>query len=261
MKPTWLNILRLAYSTSRDKSLGQRAEVLTKLIGSQTPVSRITNSTVSTIVKELKARELSDSTINRYLSIISRVSKVYQRGYNPSYTLFIPWQHEGPGRFEWLKREDEPKLISYLTNKGQNELVLVVQVLISTGMRLGELLTLEPDQVENRWIRLWQTKTDRPRSIPIQEDTAERLRALIVQGLPKAHTIRRGLRDALRACGIRANITPHSLRHTTATRLIQSGVNVMVAQKFLGHNSVRTTQRYVHIEDRDLTDALERMRS
>jgi integrase len=259
MKPTWNNILRLAYFGSKDKALGQRAEVLTSIIGARTPISCIKNQTVIDIMNVLKARGISDSTVNRYLSIISKVVSLYRRNYNATFTLHIPWQREGSGRFEWLRSEDEDILLTHLRSTGNNDLAIVVRVLTITGMRLGELLGLELSQVEEDWIRLWKTKTNRPRSVPIPADIAQQLRQLIERGLPTGPQIRKGLRGALKACGVNSNITPHSLRHTTATRLIKSGVNVLVAQRYLGHNSIKTTQRYVHIEDSDISDAMTKM--
>ncbi len=47
--------------------------------------------------------------------------------------------------------------------------------------------------------------------------------------------------------GIKRNVTPHMLRHTVATLLLRNGVDIRVVQEFLGHASIATTQRYVHI--------------
>jgi site-specific recombinase XerD len=47
--------------------------------------------------------------------------------------------------------------------------------------------------------------------------------------------------------GLERNITPHMLRHTVATLLLRSGVDIRVVQEFLGHASIATTQRYTHI--------------
>jgi integrase len=256
MTPTWYNLLKLTYSDSKDKSLGQRAEVLTELIGRKTKLHTINNETVINIITTLKAKGLTGSTINRYLYILSKVVSVYRRSYNPGFTLDIPWQREGSGRFEWLRSEDEAKALAYLEAKGQKDIALCVKVLTITGMRLGEFLSLELSQVDGDWVRLWETKTNRPRSVPLPADIAQQLRQLIERGIPRGHSIRRALRDALRASGVNSNITPHSLRHTTATRLVKQGVNLMVAGRYLGHNSLKTTQRYVHIEDCDIRAAM-----
>jgi integrase len=259
MKPTWNNFLKIAYPTSRDKSLGQRIEVLTEYFGKDRAIINITSEVLLDLVKVLRDKGLSGSTINRYLSIVSKVASVYRKTNNPLFALYIPWQPEGAGRFEWLRQTDEEAMMAHLKAKGQDDLALVIRVLLVTGMRLGELLSLEPNQIEDDWIRLWKTKTNRPRSVPLPEGLGATLRALVERGLPKGHTIRRGLRDALRACGVMDNITPHSLRHTTATRLVKGGVNLLVAGRYLGHNSLKTTQRYVHIEDEDIRKAMTKL--
>lgn len=259
MKPTLENLVRLAYSSSKDKSLGQRVEVLFTLIGRKTLIKRVKNDDILQVVNTLKSKNLSGATINRYLSILSKVVANYRRSYDPTFAIHIPWQKEGPGRFEWLRKDEEAKVISYLEANELKDLKLTLQTLVLTGMRLGEFLSLEVKQIEDDWIRLWETKTNRPRSIPLPAGMGSELRALVGRGIPKGYTIRRGLRDALRAVGVNSNITPHSLRHTTATRLVKGGVNLMVAGKYLGHSSLKTTQRYVHIEDTDLKDALNRL--
>lgn len=259
MTPTLFDLIKLAYSTNKDKSLGQRAQVLMELIGRKTRVSKIKNETVTTVVSTLKAKGLTGATINRYLSILSKVATVYRKHYNPNYTLYIPWQKEGSGRFEWLRAEDETKVIAYCISKGQSDIALCIKVLTITGMRLGEFLSIELSQLDDEWVRLWETKTNRPRSVPLPADIAQQLRALVARGIPSGHKIRSGLRDALRACGVNSNITPHSLRHTTATRLVKNGVNLLVAGKYLGHRSLKTTQRYVHIEDDDIRSAMSKI--
>jgi integrase len=258
-QPTFIDILRLAYSGSKDKSLSQRSNVLIELVGAKTPMRLINNAVVMNLIKIIKDRGITDSTLNRYLSILSKVVSVYRKAYDPTFALYIPWKQEGSGRFEWLRAEDEPKVHSYLKSKGMDDVSLCVSVLTITGMRLGELLSLEPTQIEDEWIRLWATKTRRPRSVPLPAGVGARLRALVSRGVPRGHTIRRGLCEALKASGVNSRITPHSLRHTTATRLIKSGVNVLTTARYLGHNSLKTTNRYVHIDDTDITNAMVRM--
>ncbi len=59
--------------------------------------------------------------------------------------------------------------------------------------------------------------------------------------------------------GIRRPVTPHLLRHSSATQLASLGTPLRVVQEICGHSSVTTTQRYVHVADRDRFDAADRL--
>ena len=58
---------------------------------------------------------------------------------------------------------------------------------------------------------------------------------------------------------LNSRITPHSLRHSYATHLIEAGVDLIEVQKFLGHHSILTTARYTHLTDQTKHHALERI--
>lgn len=60
-------------------------------------------------------------------------------------------------------------------------------------------------------------------------------------------SVRKGFRQALQDTDIRKDVTPHVLRHCFATHLLQSGHDVTIVQALLGHQSVRTTERYTHV--------------
>jgi integrase/recombinase XerD len=58
--------------------------------------------------------------------------------------------------------------------------------------------------------------------------------------------------------GLQRRVTPHMLRHTAATLLIEHGVDIRIVQRLLGHSSIATTEMYTHVTDETLRSTLER---
>ena len=67
-------------------------------------------------------------------------------------------------------------------------------------------------------------------------------------------SIRRIVLKYSRAMGIEGKVSPHTLRHTFATHLLQSGADLRVIQELLGHSSLSTTQKYTHLDITRLMD-------
>jgi site-specific recombinase XerD len=64
--------------------------------------------------------------------------------------------------------------------------------------------------------------------------------------------MRSRLAKAAQAAGLKSHVTPHMLRHTAATQLIEAGVDIRYIQRLLGHASLSTTEIYTHVSDRAL---------
>jgi integrase/recombinase XerD len=74
----------------------------------------------------------------------------------------------------------------------------------------------------------------------------------------KPQSIRSRLRSIAFQSGIQRRITPHMLRHTAATLLIETGVDIRFVQRLLGHSSIATTEIYTHVTDEALKSSLAR---
>jgi len=149
--------------------------------------------------------------------------------------------------------------------------------MVSTGIRVGELCKLRVDDVapDGASLRI-QGKGSRDRVAyigdPTQRDELRRLvqhrqqdasgcAALFVNrcGVAmKPQSIRSRLRRYAGGIGLSRRVTPHMLRHTAATLLIETGVDIRFVQRMLGHSTIATTEIYTHVSDEALRSTLER---
>ena len=205
---------------------------------------------------DILLEDKSPATVNRHLSALHKLlGWAVTRKYLKAIPEF-PWQREGAGRIRWVTQDEEHKLQSLLVSQWP-QVFKVIKVAIETGMRRDELLTLEKTQVEPNWVRLWKTKTDTPRSIPISPETYDLLQSLL-SSMPTRHQLRYAWDAAKKQMGLEDDdlFVFHCTRHTCATRLVMAGVNIRVVQGWLGHKNIETTLRYAHINDNMLVQAL-----
>jgi len=144
----------------------------------------------------------------------------------------------------------------------------MLELLYATGLRVSELVTLEVNQVdlESR-VLLARGKGNKERLVPVGAPAADALRAWL--GGPRERVLRlRRSRDLFvtplgrrmtrqgfwkllgryaRAAGITRRISPHKLRHSFATHLLEGGADLRAVQAMLGHASISTTEIYTHV--------------
>lgn len=145
----------------------------------------------------------------------------------------------------------------------------LVELLYGTGTRVSEAVGLDVDDVDLAAMTLVVTgKGDKQRLLPLGQFAADALSAYLVRGRPALAPRGRGtprlfvnslgrplsrqsaygvLQQAAGRAGITAHVSPHTLRHSFATHLLQNGADVRVVQELLGHASVTTTQIYTMV--------------
>ena len=193
------------------------------------------------------------STVNRKLSNVHTVLKY---AYDREWIERMPkmaWQKEDNERIRWLSKEEETQLLATLPQPYS----AFCEVLIHTGMRRGELMGLQKDHVDGDYARLWKTKTKKARSVPL----SDRAKELLEQYVPfniELIPLRTAWLRAKKEMGLEADphFVMHTLRHTTATRMLDTTGNIAVVQKMLGHAKIATTMRYAHVADDALLDAV-----
>jgi integrase/recombinase XerD len=164
-------------------------------------------------------------------------------------------------------------------HKGQEGcLPTAVRLMVCTGIRVGELCKIRVDDVspDGSAFRI-QGKGSRDRVAYISDPALRAELCELVSNRRKADDScsalflnRRGsmmkpqsIRSKLRRyaeieAGLARRITPHMLRHTAATLLIETGVDIRFVQRMLGHSSIATTEIYTHVSDEALRVTLER---
>jgi len=223
------------------------------------PLDAIDTHFIDDLIDALAALKKADSTINRYLSAFRAfLSWCTQRNYRTVALPTFAWREEDEGRIRWITPQEEVKLKAILPET----IWKVVRIAIHTGMRRGELLSIEPEQVTKGWCHLWETKSGSPRSVPLCPEDEEDLRWLAQDGnMPNEVTLRREWNEARKAMGLVDDpwFVFHACRHTCATRMVRAKptINLAVIQKFMGHKVIATTLRYAHIDDESLTGALQ----
>lgn len=143
-----------------------------------------------------------------------------------------------------------------------------VVTLFTTGLRISELITARVGDVSlvDASIRV-SGKGNRERSVYLPGKQASRVLGqylkrrsqvstcspfLLVRpdGQPmSAQLLRRRLRALAERAGLQRRVTPHMLRHTAATQLLEAGVDIRFVQRLLGHSSIATTQIYAEVRD------------
>lgn len=149
-------------------------------------------------------------------------------------------------------------------------LTCLLELLYASGLRVSELVGLDLQDIlsEQRTLRVLG-KGRKERLVPYHERAAEALAAYLAQrgaflamkGLPQdralflnqrggrltSTSVRALLSRALEAAAVRARVSPHALRHSFATHLLNRGMDLRAIQELLGHASLSTTQRYTHL--------------
>lgn len=163
----------------------------------------------------------------------------------------------------------------YLTEaeKRKEPIRTVLLLLPRTGLRISELCTLSIDNVKKRKGSIYLSfrgKGDKPRAVPLgvegERVLLEWIKTSDVKEGPlfpgrgggsiTSAAIRKACREMQKDHEILTKLSPHVLRHTYATRAIVAGVDISQLQALLGHDDIKTTQRYLHPTVDDLSHSV-----
>lgn len=234
---------------------------------------RVDETVVTAYAERLIELEYSDTTRARKVaSLKSLFSFLNDEGVterDPTENLSTP--RVGRSLPETLAVEDVTRLLEETSGKDTPEAkrdLSMLELLYASGMRVSELVSLDTEDVDvdELSVRCFG-KGGKERVIPIHWRAANTVAEYVEETRPVLESERSGsalflnrrgdrltrqgfwliLKGHAKRAGITARITPHSLRHSFATHLLQGGAPLRHVQELLGHASISTTQVYTHL--------------
>jgi len=233
----------------------------------------ITRLDIRHFLAELKKRGCSKSTIRRKMAAIRSFFRfLFREGYikaNPADSIFTPKPDKKLPEF--LDYEATLKLVTSPVT--DNVLGLrdraILEVLYSTGIRVSELVSLNIENIDLiAGVVKVRGKGKKERMALLGNESQKSLRSYLREksalGETERHavflnrfggrisdrSIRRLIDKYVKKCSIEQKISPHSIRHSFATHLINNGADLRSVQELLGHKNLATTQIYTHLGSR-----------
>lgn len=221
------------------------------------PPDQIPEAKVREFLGLLAQRGLSPSTINQ---AISGVRFFYQQVVPRKWDFDLEYQR-APQRLPVTLSRQEVGLLLEATSRLRDRAAM--EIGYSGGLRLSEVLHLELTDIDSHQmlIRIKQGKGRKDRNVMLSRVLLETLRCYWKECKPRpwlfpgqsGHrplhetVIQRAFAEAKARARIDKDVTFHSLRHSFATHLMESGVAPRTIQALLGHRSLSTTERYTHV--------------
>lgn len=182
----------------------------------------------------------------------------------PEAVAAIPWPRVSHGMPEILSGSEVVDLLEAIESTKYRAIVMTAY---GAGLRISEVCGLQIPDIDSKrmTIRVRHGKGDRARYVPLPERVLFLLREYWVMDRPKgpwlfggqqagcpvsAASVRYHLNAAVQKAEVTKHVTPHVLRHTFATHLLELGTDIRVIQMLLGHRSIRTTMRYTQMTSR-----------
>jgi len=233
-----------------------------------TPIEKVDYFTLRRFLAVLKGRNLKPRSLARKLSTLRSFFKfLFREGHvktNPAKLMATPKLDKKLPEF--LSEEETVKLLE--APKGKEALSLrdraILETFYSTGIRISELVGLDIDHVDfiSNIVKVFG-KGKKERLVPIGDKALSVIREYLdeMERKEEAQALflnkngrrisDRGVRNIVSkyilAASLRSGISPHTLRHSFATHLLNRGADLRAVQELLGHVNLSTTQIYTHM--------------
>jgi len=236
-------------------------------------VDEVDRITLNNYIRRLKEKKFAATSVIRKVASLRGFFKwAYSTGIitkNPASTIEQPRVPKRLPKVVTLKEVEE-----MLHNNLKAEEHVILELLYSCGLRVSELVNLKVNDIDlaSKYVRC-TGKGSKERIIPIGEEAKKVVqdylplrtlavkkykldtKNLLVSANGKTYT-RQDVYYLIHEQGklINKNISPHTLRHSFATHLLENGADIRIVQELLGHSDVSTTQLYTHISKKHLKE-------
>jgi site-specific recombinase XerD len=183
-----------------------------------------------------------------------------------------------PNRFYSIDRPRKKEVLPKVISKEEVKMLLaaitnlkhkcIVQTLYSAGLRRSELLALKPHHIDSKRmvINVEHGKGGKDRQTLLSPKLLDNLRRYYKKYKPKEYlfegqrggqysgtSVRMIVDHAAKKAGIAKHVTPHILRHSFATHLLEANTDLRYIQSLLGHSSTNTTEIYTHVATKNIS--------
>ncbi|MDD3739550.1 MAG: tyrosine-type recombinase/integrase [Lentimicrobiaceae bacterium] len=162
---------------------------------------------------------------------------------------------------KYISQKEVKRMIELTTNQKHR---CIIKLLYGCGLRLSELLNLKITDIDsgNMVVHIRNSKGNKDRVVMLSDQLLQDLREYFLVYKPKEYliegqggglysekSVQNVVKSAAVRAGIKKQVTPHVLRHSFATHLLENGTDIRYIQQLLGHLSIKTTEIYTHITD------------
>ena len=228
-----------------------KSKELLELLGNCS-INSITEETIKKKYFDvLKQKGNSQATINNKLVYLSTVLKFC------NHKIKLPWQKITNKKTRYLHKSTKELEALLLTAQQlqYNELVTIIAIGVYAGLRISEILNIQPSDIEDGYIRCAVNKVNRAYSVPIAAKLKPYLEGF--QGFTLSYDAARYQFNKVCKIANISGVTLHTLRHTFCSWLVQEGVSLPIIKVLANHKSYNTTLGYAHIANKNLEEAIQ----
>lgn len=226
-------------------------------------ITSFTASDLFDYIEHLEEQGMGDNTLNHYNSNVSSIFK-----YAKDILKVIPDKPSIPnrlvvtGRPRYMSNAEMDQLLAHKWDDHAWWMKHMIIIAMHTGMRRGEILSIKPHMLRREdgreYVDLARTKNGTARRVSMSDEACKSLKALSFE--PSLHHTQSTFYKQWGKA--RRKIAPnddhfvfHAIRHTVATKLAtEQNRNALVIQSIMGHKSLTTTSRYVHLDQKTQHD-------